>query len=96
MWLAYLENERRRELARRWPPFLNQPEDVQDALVCLAYQLGTEGLLGFHLMLGALARGDREAAALNLLDSNLARTDAPARTARMADLLRGHPAEADD
>jgi len=71
-----------------WFPRLDKVR--QGVVVMLAYQLGFAGLLGFRKMLDALARGDYQAAHDELLDSKLAREDAPARTHRHATrLLKG-------
>lgn len=72
-----------------------QPDDVQRALQNLAYNLGAEGVAGFQMMLAALQRGDREAAALNCLDSLWAK-QVGARAERVADLIRGRPKEGDE
>ena len=44
---------------------------VQEALLDMAYQLGVDGLLGFHDMLAALERGDYQAAKAAALSSRL-------------------------
>ena len=53
-----------------------------------ATPLGRPRLLGFRKMLAAMARGDYATAGAELLDSKLAREDAPARTERHALTLR--------
>jgi lysozyme len=87
-WLRYAVNERLEALSKRWPAFASQPEDVQQALGNLAYNIGVAGVLGFAKMLGALERGDRKEAAEHLLDSKYA-TQVPNRAGRVARLLRG-------
>lgn len=77
-----------RQLDERLPWWREQPEAVQVALAAMAFQLGVGGLLGFPKMLGALRAGDREAAALEALDSKWAREDTPARAARVAAMIR--------
>ena len=57
-------------LERSWPPFLSAGEWVRYALILMGYQLGCDGVLGFHDMLAALARGDTEAAIQAALDSD--------------------------
>ena len=42
----------------RWAPFKRLNGSVQTALLDMAYQLGVEGLLGFKLMLNAVASRD--------------------------------------
>jgi GH24 family phage-related lysozyme (muramidase) len=77
------------------PWLQTQPDDVQGALQNMAYNLGAEGVAGFQMMLAALQRGDREAAALNCLDSFWAK-QVGARAERVADLIRGRPKEGDE
>lgn len=89
-WLRYAVNERVDALKKAWPAFDAQPEDVQQALANLAYNIGVKGVMGFSKMLGALERGDREEAAEHLLDSRYA-TQVPNRAGRVAQLLRGAP-----
>lgn len=93
-WLAHLLEGIETELAERWPPFKAQPEDIRDALLNMAYNLGVSGLLGFRLMLDALERGDRETAAVNALDSTWAQQVGD-RARRIANQIRGHEVEAD-
>ncbi len=93
-WLTHLLDNLESDLAERWPPFSIQPEDVQGALLNMAYNLGVSGLLGFRLMLGALERGDRETAAVNALDSAWAQ-QVGGRARRIANQIRGHEVEAD-
>ena len=49
-------------LAKAWAPYGGQNQARQGALLDMAYQLGVDGLLGFHDMLDALERGDWAAA----------------------------------
>ena len=57
----YLLRERLRSAMERlrmaWEPFSRQPPRIQSALLDMAYNLGTEGLLKFHDMLAALEAG---------------------------------------
>lgn len=88
VWLGYAVQERWRELLERRPWIAQQPAEVQCALCSMAYQLGVGGLLKFQRMLGALERGDREAAARAALESRWAQ-QTPARAQRVAAMLRG-------
>lgn len=88
IWMAYLVNQKRGELARRIPWFLDQPDDVQCALLNMAYQLGVNGVLNFKRMIAALERGDRREAAREALDSTWS-TQTPQRARRVAALIRG-------
>ena len=45
-------------LAKAWAPYGGLNKARQGALLDMAYELGVEGLLGFHDMLAALERGD--------------------------------------
>lgn len=80
-------------LVKAIPWITNQPEDIQRALANMSYQLGTSGVLRFSIMLDALKRGDRETAAVNALYSEWAK-QTPERAERIANLIRGHDAEA--
>jgi lysozyme len=92
LWLQMLEAEKRAGLTAQWQPFLSQPAEVRDALVLMAYQLGVEGVLGFKLMLAALAKNDREAAAVAALNSQW-HVQTKDRCERVADMIRGHKDE---
>ena len=88
---AYLLRERLTAtsdaLLRAWAPFKTLPGHVQEALLDMAYQVGVEGLLGFHDMLTALERGDYQAAKAAALSSHWA-IETPHRAQRVADLLK--------
>ena len=87
-WLDDLIAQTAHLLRSRWPAFDDQPEDVQRALVNMAYQLGVSGLLNFRRMLAALERNDRAEAARHALDSRWA-IQTPNRATRIAALIRG-------
>jgi len=55
------------------PWLASKPQDVQDTLVEMAYQLGIAGLLGFRHTLGCIEAGDYAQAARNLRASLLYR-----------------------
>ena len=67
--------------------FLSHPEEVQHALINMAFQLGVNGLMSFRKMWGHLALRDYEAAADEALDSRWA-TQTPKRAQRVTDLIR--------
>jgi lysozyme len=70
-------------------PWLDaQPEEVQRAVIEMAYQLGIGGVLQFARMLSALEAGNRDEAARHALDSKWAK-QTPARAQRVAALIRG-------
>ena len=81
-------HEKRDRLRKEWPPFDSQPHYVQDALTDMAYQIGVRGVLGFHDMLGKLARGDRAGAVVAGKDSEWFR-ETPKRAMRVLGALRG-------
>ena len=60
----------------------------QMALVDMRFQLGPSGFRAFHQMLAALTDGAFDAAAAECLHSKYATTDAPARAAMIAEMLR--------
>jgi lysozyme len=95
LWLQLEAEGKWSALLYRFPWLSTQPDDVQRALVNMVYQLGVEGVAHFVLMLAALERGDREAAAVNALDSAWAK-QTPERAARVSTLIRGHGPEGDD
>lgn len=73
---------------RRALPWFDRLNDVRQAvLVCMAFQLGTEGVLAFHGMLAAALIGDFVKAGDEMLDSKWARSDSPARAKRMQKLF---------
>lgn len=88
-WLEVLAEEKFLELADRIPWIVDQPEDVQQALGNMVYQLGVAGVLRFKRMLAALERGDRKTAAVEALDSKWAQIQTPVRAKRVAALIRG-------
>ena len=51
----------------------SKPQNVQDTLIEMAYQLGLAGLMGFHHTLGCIEAGDYAQAARNLRASLLYR-----------------------
>lgn len=66
------------------PWWRNLSDERQDVLVQMAYQMGTDGLLGFHDTLNALQAGDFKAAADHMRNSAWAKRQTPARALREA------------
>lgn len=60
-----------RELAP-YPWYVNQPKNVQDALMNMCFNLGIGRLLGFRKMIAALTVKDYTTAAMEALDSKWA------------------------
>ena len=88
---AYLLSERVHvaeiRFTHAWKPYRDMSADVRVELLDMAYQLGVDGLLGFHDMLAALARGNYEGAAIEALRSAWA-TETPSRAAAVAAVFR--------
>jgi lysozyme len=63
------------------------PELAQVVITCMAYQMGVNGVLGFPKFLQAASVGDWKTAHDEMLDSQWAREDSPARANRMADMI---------
>lgn len=72
---------------RTFPWFRDLDSVRQAALVNLCFNLGLHRLLGFERMIAAMARGDYDAAAREVLDSEAARK-APGRYAELAGMVR--------
>lgn len=74
-------------IAGQWEWFDELDWARQGVLICMLHQLGARGVAGFRKMVDALARGDYEAAADEMLDSNW-RKQTPERCERMAQIMR--------
>ena len=68
--------------------YQNLPDDAKEIIANMGYQMGVAGVLGFPAMWRALAAGDFEEAAMEMLDSKWAREDSPARAEELADRMR--------
>ena len=75
-------------LESRLPFWPKLTDDRRRVLANMGYQLGVAGLMGFSRMLLALARGNYEAAAREMLDSKWAKRDTPERARRLAERMR--------
>jgi lysozyme len=73
---------------RRFPWWLDVDDGRQQIIVCMAYQLGMNGVANFKKMCAAMAEHDYERAADEMLDSEWARKDSPERAHRMAQMMR--------
>ena len=71
-------------------PFLPeiQPAIRQEVVIEMVFQLGLHGVLGFHKMLAALMHDDYATAADEMLDSDWARVQTPARAKELAEIMR--------
>lgn len=80
LWLQELVEQVAQRIA---PQLAGLSEPRQVVLVCMAYQMGVDGLLAFKKMLAATAEGDYTTAAAEMLNSRWAR-QTPTRAQRMA------------
>jgi lysozyme len=88
VWLDYKLQEKITALDAHLPWWKHQPEEVQEALVNMAYQLGITGLLKFKNTLTLLEAGDRQGAADSAMQSLWAK-QTPERAKRVTDKIRG-------
>ncbi len=89
--LLLLENDIKsfwEQLTHAQPWIESAPEEVQEALLNMAFNLGLGGLLGFKDTLALLQTGDYRQAARAMLESHWAR-QVGARATRLADMVRG-------
>lgn len=77
-----------REVNARFPWFSSLDASRQQVIVCMSYQLGVNGVANFKRMCQAMLTRDYERAADEMLDSNWAREDTPARAGRMSVIMR--------
>ena len=82
------------QLERLWPPFKNQSEKIQIALLDMAYQLGADGVLKFDRMLSAIVLGNYQLAANEALNSEWD-GETPKRAQRVAKIFRAEPLRLD-
>ncbi|AEG94422.1 glycoside hydrolase family protein [Ramlibacter tataouinensis] len=80
-------DDRINALGKRLPWFQDLDDARKGVLLNMSFQLGVDGLLGFHATLALLQRGDYEAAANNMLRSKWAR-QTPARALRLSEQVR--------
>jgi lysozyme len=79
--------QRAAQCAERFEWWQSVDEVRRNAIVCMAFQLGTSGVANFKKMCAALRIRDYNTAALEALDSAWA-TQTPARAKRMARIIR--------
>jgi lysozyme len=85
-----LRNDTRKRLAllaEHFPWFTGIDSVRQQVILCMAFQLGVEGIAGFKRMVAALRIRDYNTASLEMLDSDW-HTDTPRRCERMAKIMR--------
>ncbi|QGH73635.1 MAG: lysozyme [Podoviridae sp. ctpVR23] len=75
------------ELMAKLPWFKTAPNALQMVLICMAYQLGIAGVLGFRKALEHMEAKLYREAAKEMLDSKWFRVDSPARAKRMSQIV---------
>jgi lysozyme len=86
--LAHQIDQMTHACAQRIAFWAQLPDQVQNVLVCLAFNLGIGGLLAFKKTLKFLEMGNYRAASEELLRSRWAHQVSESRSQRMANLLR--------
>jgi lysozyme len=76
------------KLEHRLPFFRDEPYKIQAVLICMAYQMGPDGLYGFENMIVAFKEGDYKTVCPEMLDSKWAKKDTPERANRMEAIVR--------
>jgi len=85
--LNYRLNKAKIDLHKRLP--LNIDDKAWDILYMMAYQMGVDGVLGFHDMIKALKKKKYGKASVAMLDSIWAKKQTPKRAKRMAKMMKG-------
>ena len=76
-------------VVRQFPFFDDCPEEVQDVLMEMCFQIGVKGVSKFSLTIDHIMRKDYRAASAEMLNSKWA-TQTPNRANRLADIVREH------
>ena len=74
---------------RKFPFFEKLPEEIQDVLLNMCYQMGVTGVSKFKKMLAAMKAGDWTEAADQALDSRWAK-QTPHRAKELSDIVRNY------
>jgi len=70
-------------------PWMGKLNLVRQMVICsMVFQMGVNGVAGFHDMIDAIERGDWEKASEAMLDSDWARIETPARAHRLAEKMK--------
>lgn len=85
---AYISDLERAAAEEKGVDVTTLPQNVQNALFQMVYQLGVRGLLDFDRTWLHIQAREFSAAAAEALNSQWAREDSPARALRVADLFR--------
>ncbi len=75
-------------LADKYNWFLSAPQEVQDVVMNMNYQLGVTAFSKFKKTIYLLANKDYKGASVEMLDSKWARTDTPRRAKELSDRLK--------
>ena len=86
-WLDYKIQEKIDALDAALPWWKSQPDEVQNALLNMSYQMGVEGLLKFKNTLALIKAGKYADAADNALKSLWAK-QTPERAKRVTEMIR--------
>ena len=87
-WLQEELQNLKYKLADKYEWFLPSPQEVQEIVINMNYQLGVTAFSKFKKTIFLLANGDYKAASTEMLDSKWARTDTPRRAKELSDRLR--------
>ncbi len=87
--LSFRLNKMISDLLEEKPIIFRFPQERQEVLFEMCYQMGVKGLLNFKMMWLALENFDYIVAAEEILDSRLAR-QTPKRAKKYADIMRGN------
>jgi len=86
--LEFRLNQKISQLLDKKPIVLRLPQEQQEVLFEMGYQLGTNGLLNFKMMWLALKQFDYGLASVEMLDSKWA-TQTPSRAEKLAKQMSG-------
>jgi lysozyme len=75
------------ECSLRFPWFIGLDVERRGVIICMAFQLGTNGVSNFRKMCTALEQRDYVEASEQMLDSAWAITQAPARARRLSRIM---------
>ena len=87
-WLEEELQNLRYILADKYNWFLSAPQEVQDVVMNMNYQLGVTSFSKFKKTIHLLANKDYKGASIEMLDSKWARTDTPRRAKELSDRLK--------
>ena len=86
-WLKEELSNLRYILADKYEWFLPAPQEVQDIVTNMAYQLGPSAFGKFKMTIKHIANKDYDMASIEMLDSKWARTDTPRRAKELSERM---------